>query len=88
MKIDTQIREDHQAKLTVEIDADQLEEMKRRAAGKIARKIKIPGFRPGKAPYPVILRQVGEPAILEEAIELLVETQYSKIIEEQMLEKA
>lgn len=85
MKIDTQIREDHQAKLTVEIDADQMEEMKRRAASKIARKVKIPGFRPGKAPYPVIVRTVGEPAVLEEAIELLVETQYSKIIEESQI---
>jgi len=82
LKIETQIQEDHQAKLTVEIESEQMETMKHRAAKKIARKVKIPGFRPGKAPYPVIVRQVGEGPILEEAMELLVNDVYPKIIEE------
>ena len=82
MKIETQIQEDHQAKIIVEADNDQMEAMKHRAARKIARKVKIAGFRPGKAPYPVIVRQVGEAAILEEALEILVDDIYPKVIEE------
>jgi trigger factor len=82
LKIETQYLDDHQAKLVVEIDSDQMEDMKRRAARKIARKVKIPGFRPGKAPYAVIARQIGEAVILEEAIEILVNDIYPKVIDE------
>lgn len=82
MKIETQLQDDHQAKLTVEVEAVQFEETKQRAARKLAKKIKIPGFRPGKAPYAVIARQLGDGAITEEALDLLIEDIYPKVIEE------
>ncbi len=82
MKIETQPLEDHQVKLTVEIEAESFESAKKRAARQLSRKTKIPGFRPGKAPYPVIVRQVGEATILEEALDLLVQEIYPKIIDE------
>jgi trigger factor len=82
LNIDKQIRDDHHAQLTVEIDADRLEGMKRRAASQLAKRVKIAGFRPGKAPYPVIVRQLGEAAIFEEAIELLVDDIYPEVIKE------
>lgn len=86
MKIDKEHLEDQQVKLTVEIDTDQVEASKRKAAKKIARQIKVPGFRPGKAPYQVIRRQVGDEAILEESLELLVNDVYPKVIEEAEIE--
>jgi trigger factor len=86
LKIETQFLEDHQAKLIVEVEADQMEEMKRRAANKLSRRVKIPGFRPGKAPYAVILRTVGDATIVEEALELLVEDIYPKAIKEANIE--
>lgn len=82
MNIDTQIQEDHQIKLNVEVEADMLEGAKRRVARRLANRIKVPGFRPGKAPYPVILKQVGEGAILEEALNLIVDELYPKALEE------
>ena len=82
MNIEKQIREDHHAQLTVQVEADRLEGIKRRAASRLARRVKIPGFRPGKAPYPVIVRHLGEAAILEEAIELLVAEIYPEVIKE------
>lgn len=82
MKIDKQLLDDHQAKLTVEIEEEKMDEMKHRAAKKIARSIKIPGFRPGKAPYAVIARQVGETAIIDETIEMLIKEVYPDIIKE------
>ncbi len=82
MKIETQPLENHEVKITAEIEDERLDEMKRRAASKLARRIKIPGFRPGKAPYPVIQRTVGEAAIFEEALELLVDAIYPEVIEE------
>lgn len=82
MKIETENLEDHQVKLTVEVDDENLEQAKRKAAKKIAKRIKIPGFRPGKAPYQVIQRQVGDEALLEESLEILVNDNYPKIIEQ------
>ena len=68
--------------MSVEVDADLLEDARRRGARNIARKVKIPGFRPGKAPYAVILRQYGEGAILEEAVDLLANEVYPKALDE------
>jgi len=82
LKIETQLIEDHQSKITVEFEAEQVESMKRRAARRIADKVKIPGFRPGKAPYQVIVRQVGEGTVFEKALELLVDEIYPSVIEE------
>lgn len=81
MKTDIEYLEDQQAKLTVEVDNDQLEGAKRKAAKKIAKRIKIPGFRPGKAPYKVIQRQVGDEVLLEESLEILVNDIYPEVIE-------
>jgi trigger factor len=86
LKIDTENLEDHQVKLTVEVDSEQLEGAKRKAAKKIAKRIKVPGFRPGKAPYQVILRQVGDEALLEESIEILVNDIYPEVIEKAEIE--
>jgi trigger factor len=86
LKIEKEFRDDHQVKLTVELDDDTFEKAKRRAARQIAKRIKIPGFRPGKAPYGVILRQVGEGQVVEGAIELVIDEQYSEIIKEAEIE--
>jgi trigger factor len=82
LKIEKTIEADHQAKLTVEFEAEILEAYRRQAARKMAERGKIPGFRPGKAPYDVIVRNYGEAAITEQAVDLLVETEYSKILKE------
>jgi trigger factor len=82
LNIEQQTLENHQVKLTVQIEASQLEEAKHRAARKISQRKKIPGFRPGKAPYPIILRTIGEEAITEQALDMLVEDIYPKVIEE------
>ncbi|MFC1936524.1 trigger factor [Chloroflexota bacterium] len=81
MKIESELQEDHQIKLTVEIESEVFKSSKQRASKKIAKQVKIPGFRPGKAPYNVVARQVGEPAIIEEAIDILLDDIYPKIIE-------
>lgn len=82
MKIEKQLLDDHQMKLTVEVEADLMEASKRRAARQIAARGKIPGFRPGKAPYDVIVRYYGEAAIVEQAMDLLVDEIYPKVLEE------
>jgi trigger factor len=88
LKIETQNRDDHQVAITVELENEQMENARRRAARKIALHAKIPGFRPGKAPYDVILRTVGEATISEEAVELLVDEIYPKVLDESGIKPA
>ena len=86
MKIEKEFTEDHQVKLTVNVDPDKLESSKKRAARNIARRMKIPGFRPGKAPYHVIMRYAGEATIVEEGIDILVQDIYPDLIQDAQIE--
>ena len=52
------------------------------AARRLAKDVKIPGFRPGKAPYEVILNKVGHEAIFEEALDGLGQEMYREAIKE------
>jgi trigger factor len=86
LKIESQSLDDHQVKLTVEVEAESFEQAKRRAARQIAKRTKIPGFRPGKAPYNIVQRFAGDEAILDEGLEILIRDLYPKIIEEANIE--
>jgi trigger factor len=86
LKIETQPRDDHQITIIAEFDLETLERFKHRAARQLSNKVRIPGFRPGKAPYDLILRTVGEAQVVEEAVELLVDDQYSQVLKEANIE--
>lgn len=86
MNIVTTPREDHQMEMLVEVEAERMEAAKRRAARKISENAKVPGFRPGKAPYDVVVRYYGEGAIIEQAVELLVDEVYPAALKEASIE--
>ncbi len=87
MKIEKEnLEETCEVKLTVEVDADQIEAAKRIAARKIAQKYNVPGFRKGKAPYEIVLRTFGDAAVLEEAIDELGQKIYEQALRESDLE--
>lgn len=86
LNIEKVIEEHRQARLTVEYSSKTFEGFKRRAAKKIAKNSKIPGFRPGKAPYQVIVNRFGQDAILQEAIDLILENDYAKFIDQAEIE--
>lgn len=82
MKITKEYRDDHQMKVVAEYDAETFERFKHRAAREISKKSKITGFRPGKAPYDIVLRNYGEEAIVEQAVDLLLDSEYANILKE------
>lgn len=86
MKIETTPRDDHQVTLTVELEQDRMEGAKRRSARQLSKRGKIAGFRPGKAPYDVIRRQYGDEAIVEGAIDILLDEVYPVALEESKVE--
>jgi trigger factor len=59
---------DSRLRVDVEVPADAVEQEVTDAAGVIGRDLKIPGFRKGKVPPQVVMRQIGRPAVLEEAV--------------------
>lgn len=82
MKLNTEILDSHEAKLKVEVEADNYQAAKKKAAKQLSRKHKIPGFRPGKAPFAVVVKHLGEGVITEQAISNLIDELYPKAIEE------
>jgi len=88
LKIETHPRDDHQMTMIVELETEKLEGARRRAARRIAEKVKISGFRPGKAPYDVVRRLYGDGVITEEAVEILVDEIYPEALKESKIDPA
>ena len=86
MKIEKVIEDGHQAKLIVEVEPEKMDTYKRRAARKISQRGKIAGFRPGKAPYEMVVRNYGEQAIVEQAIDFFIDAEYPNILKEAEVE--
>ncbi|RPI89013.1 MAG: trigger factor [Chloroflexi bacterium] len=82
LKIEKTVEETHEARLVVEVEPEKMDIYKRRAARKISERGKIPGFRPGKAPYEMVVRNYGEQAILEQAVDNFIDAEYSNILKE------
>ncbi|MHB0923372.1 MAG: trigger factor [Bellilinea sp.] len=82
MKLDVQPLEDHQVKVIAELEPELMEDFMRRAARKISRETRIPGFRPGKAPYDMVRRHIGEEALRQQAVEDIIDEYYPKILDE------
>src|SRR5215211_3757033 len=52
------------------------------AARGLARGMRVPGFRPGKAPAPVVIKRVGRDAVLDEAVRGALPGWYSAALDE------
>jgi trigger factor len=66
--------------LEVELPAERLQQAVGQAVGRLGRRTRVPGFRPGKAPRAVLERVLGPGAILEDAVDHLVEDAYRKAL--------
>jgi trigger factor len=74
------------AKITVEVPFEELKPSLDAAYQNIAKQINIPGFRKGKVPPPVIDRQVGRGAVLDEAINDALPKLYVQALQENDLQ--
>ncbi len=55
-------------RVDVEVGPKEVERRMNETASSLGRNMRIPGFRKGKVPPPVIIRQIGREAVLDEAI--------------------
>lgn len=77
--------EKSQMELIITVPVAEQEKYLVRAAEKLAAEHKIPGFRPGKAPYDVVAGQLGEMKILETALEPLIRETFVAAVKEHEL---
>ena len=59
---------DSRVRVDVEVPTEALERELNSAASDLGREMRVPGFRSGKVPAEVVLRQVGREAVLDEAV--------------------
>jgi trigger factor len=72
--------------VTIQVDETRADHLLKAAAKRIASQVQVPGFRPGKAPYALVVRRFGEDAIRKEALEDLGETVFREALKEASLE--
>jgi len=75
-------RQDTSATLEVTIPADVVDATFERVLGALARQVRVPGFRPGKAPRGVLIQKIGADALAEEVREAIVDEHYPKAVRE------
>jgi trigger factor len=59
---------DSRVRVEAEVPADEIERRVQQAAKTLSRQMRIPGFRRGKIPPPVVIQRVGRAAVLDEAV--------------------
>ena len=74
-----------QEKLVVEVDAKVWKDAQAKAFQKVAAKVSIPGFRPGKAPKEMVEKAINQEAVYNEAVEQVLTPVYSEVLQEEKI---
>jgi trigger factor len=75
-----------QVELTITVTPDEYKADLEKAAERLSDRANIKGFRKGKAPFDVVQRELGDMAILQEAMEDMVKTSFYTAVMEEKLE--
>jgi trigger factor len=82
MKVEWRREPPSRAVLEVEVPVEDIVREVQGAASRLARRYRVPGFRPGRAPRSVLERYVGRDELYGEAVEALVSAAYRRAITE------
>ena len=82
MKATVETLEGNKVKVSVEVDESEFEHEMDDAFRRIAREVRIPGFRPGKAPRKVLEAQFGSGFAREEALRHALPEYYAQAVRE------
>src|SRR6266511_2145571 len=75
-----------QVGLTIEVPPEQVDRAFDRALNRLAKRVRIGGFRPGKAPRPLLEARLGPAAIRDEVVESLVPGLLSQALRDHSIE--
>jgi trigger factor len=82
VKTDVEELSPTRVKLTIEVPFDELKPSLDKAYREVAKQIRVPGFRPGRVPPPVIDQRFGRGVVLEQAVNDAVPELYGRALEE------
>lgn len=82
LTIHTEEDTQRQMAMTIELDEARVMKAMRDKARELSRDYNFPGFRPGRAPYQVVARRLGEDALRAEAVEALVQPVFEEAIDQ------
>jgi trigger factor len=68
-------------RVQAEVPAEEVERRIQQAARRLGRGLRVPGFRAGKAPAPVIVQRMGRDAVLDEAVRDSIGAWYTAAID-------
>jgi len=86
MKVSAEQIENSQVSLNVEMEVGEVDEYLDKAYNHLVGRVKVPGFRKGKTPRPILERHIGKDALLQEALDHLIPDAYQKALSEQKIE--
>ena len=69
--------------LTISMDSDDEEPFLNRSFRRVASRVRIPGFRPGKAPRSVVESHLGRDALVHEALEFMIPESLDKVLKDE-----
>jgi trigger factor len=69
-------------RVQAEVPAEEVERRVAEAARQLGRQMRVPGFRRGKVPPPIVIRRLGREAVLDEALRRALGSWYADAIEE------
>lgn len=69
-------------RVDVRVPAGEIEARVQRRAGQLGRELKLPGFRKGKVPAPLVLQRLGREAVLEDAVRDGLGSWYAEAVRE------
>lgn len=84
--VTTEPRENRQLAVTIEVSKEVVDKELRKAAAAVASQYRIPGFRKGKAPYHIVVQQVGLSNLYSEFIDELGQRVFREAIEQEKIE--
>ena len=76
---------DSQEKLIVEVDQKVWKDAQAKAFQKVAARVSIPGFRPGKAPKEMVEKAINQEAVYNEAVESVLTPVNSDVLTEEKI---
>jgi len=85
VKTNVETVEDSRTKLTVTVEAGKVDEAIKAAFKKLAKEVRIPGFRPGKAPRKMLEQALGSDYVLSQAAEDLINDTYALALDQEGL---
>jgi trigger factor len=68
-------------RVEAEVPAEEVERRVAQSARQLARNLRVPGFRAGKAPPPIVIQRIGREAVLDEAVRDSIGSWYAAAVD-------